>query len=245
MTRNSKTEGVSKTESVEPDVQTVKRRAVFTRVILPHEGDLARSARRLCGGDEDRAQDLVQDALVRAYRACLSGRFRENVNPWAWLLRIMTNLYINDYHRRCRWEARTDINSPTVCKKMMEASRWAAPADMPGVALLAGTLNEDLEQALMLLPEILRRCVVLVDLDGHEYAEAARILGIPVGTVRSRLSRAHGKLFRLLEDYAGNQRILTQPRIKAVPDQSQLLTEAGTAPFLQRVSCETYLVIQN
>ena len=208
MTRNSKTEGVSKTESVEPDVQTALRRAVFTRVILPHEDDLARSARRLCGGDEERAQDLVQDALVRAYRACLSGRFRENVNPRAWLLRIMTNLYINDYHRRRRWEAKTDMDSPVVCKRMVEASRWAAPADMPGVALLAGTLNEDLEQALRLLPEILRRCVILVDLEGHEYAEAARILGIPIGTIRSRLSRARLQLFGLLHGYARERRLV-------------------------------------
>ncbi len=208
MIRNSKTEGVSKTESVEPDVQTAQRRAMFTRVILPHEGDLARSARRLCGGDEERAQDLVQDALVRAYRACLNGRFRENVNPRAWLLRIMTNLYINDYHRRRRWEAKTDINSPAVCNRMVEASRWAAPADMPGVALLARTLNEDMEQALMLLPEILRRCVVLVDLDGHEYSEAARALGIPVGTVRSRLSRARTQLCSLLQAYGRERRLV-------------------------------------
>lgn len=166
MNRISKTERNSKTEPFEPDAQATQRRAMFTRVILPHEGDLARSARRLCGGDEDRAQDLVQDALVRAYRACLSGRFREDANPRAWLLRIVTNLYINDYHHRRRWEADAQMDSPMAYKRMVEASQRAALVETPAALLMAATLDEAVERALASLPEKLRQCMILVDLEG-------------------------------------------------------------------------------
>ncbi len=192
--------------AAEPNTQTAQRRATFTQLILQHEGDLARSARRLCSGDEDRAQDFVQDTLVRAYRACLSGRFREDADPRAWLLRIVTNLYINDYRRRRRWEAGDGLDSPTARHRMDEAARRAMPYEDPAALLMAATFDEDLSRALASLPEKLRLCTVLVDLEGLDYAQAAASLGIPIGTVRSRLSRARQFLRPLLWDYAQERR---------------------------------------
>ena len=216
----------------------------FAALLQQNEPDLLRASRRLCWGYEDRAQDLVQDTLLRAYEAFLKGRYREEANVRAWLLCILTNLAINDHHHRRKFESPLGLDALTSSGEAGPVQTHAAPADTPGVSLLAETLDEELEQALAALSEGARRCVILVDLDGHEYAEAARILGIPVGTVRSRLSRAHGKLFQLLERYAWNQGILPQPQIKAVPDQFQLLKKAGAVPFLQSVSCETLLVKQ-
>lgn len=183
---------------------------MFSRVILPHEGHLAWSARRLCSGDEDRAQDFVQDALVCAYKACLNGCFRENANPRAWLLRIVTNLYINDYHHKRRWEAKIDIDSLSVHKAMAEASQRAALVETPAALLLAATLDETVEQALASLPVNLRQCIILVDLEGLDYAQAAQSLGIPVGTIRSRLSRGRLRMSGLLAAYARNRRLLAQ-----------------------------------
>jgi len=68
------------------------RRAAFAALARTHEASLYRTARRLCAGDEDRSQDLVQDALIRAYEAYVGGRFREGLNVRAWFLRILTNL---------------------------------------------------------------------------------------------------------------------------------------------------------
>jgi RNA polymerase sigma-70 factor (ECF subfamily) len=145
---------------------------------------------------------LVQDALVRAYEAYAGDRFREGLNVRAWFLRILTNLYINDYHRWRRRGAEVDFEAVTASGAAGPAQTHAAPADVPGVALLAGTLDEPLERALQSLSEPLRLCVLLVDVEGLDYAEAAAALDVPLGTVRSRLSRARFQLHAQLADYA-------------------------------------------
>lgn len=178
----------------------VQRHAMFIRVILPCRQDLTHSARRLCGSDEDRVQDLVQDTFVRAYRACLAGRFQLNTNPRAWLLRIVTNLYINEYNHRLRWESRTDLSSTTAKRAMGEASRRVALTGAPAALLLAPLFDEKMEQALQRLPNSHRLCLLLVDVEGLDYEAAAQHLEVPIGTVRSRLSRARSRMRVLLQD---------------------------------------------
>jgi len=183
------------------DKGAADRRAAFGALARAHEPDLLRAARRLCQGNEDRAQDLVQDALVRAYEAYSGGRFREGLNVRAWFLRILTNLYINDYHRQRRHGAEMDLDTLTASGASGPEATHAAPADVPGETLLAGTLDEALETALAMLSEGLRLCVLLVDVEGLDYAEAAQALNVPIGTVRSRLSRARFQLQAQLVDY--------------------------------------------
>ena len=190
------------------EAQQLRGRAIFVELLRRHEQDLRRAARRLCLGNEDRAQDLAQDALLRAYDACLNGRFHEGTNTRAWFLRILTNLAINDYHYRRRRQNHVDIAAVTSAGEAGPVETHAPAADIPGIALLAETLDEEMEQALTKLSEGLRRCVILVDMERREYAEAAQILGIPVGTVRSRLSRARLQLFGLLHGYAQERRLV-------------------------------------
>ncbi len=185
-----------------------RRRAEFAALARTHERDLMRASRRLCRGDGDRAADLVQDTLVRAYEAYLDGRFQGGTNARPWLMRILTNLYINDHNRRKRWDAGIDVETLTSGGAAGPASTHAAPADTPGVSLLAGTMDEELEAALARLSEGLRLCVVLVDMQGLEYAEAAAALGIPLGTVRSRLARARMQLQDILRDFGRRRRLL-------------------------------------
>jgi RNA polymerase sigma-70 factor (ECF subfamily) len=181
----------------------------FARLARENETALLRTAQRMCRGDDDRAADLVQDSLVGAYEAYLRGGFAEGTNARAWLLRILINRYINDYRRRSRWEAGIDVETLTRGGETGPAVTHAAPADMPGVSLLTGTLDEEIEQALAALSEPLRMCIMLVDIEGLEYAEAAAALGIPIGTVRSRLSRARMALHDLLLAYARKKRYVT------------------------------------
>jgi len=183
-------------------------RAEFSALVRRHETDLMRTALRLCRGDHDRAADLVQDTLVRAYEAYQDGRFQPGTSARPWLLRILTNLFINDYKRRQKWDAGVDVETLTASGETGPPSTHAAPADMPGFTLLAQTLDEELEQALVLLSDVLRVCVVLVDMQGLEYAEAALALGIPIGTVRSRLARARMQLQDILRDYARRKGLL-------------------------------------
>ncbi len=120
----------------------------------------------------------------------------------------MTNLYINDYHRKRRWEGGVDINSPAVYKKMAEVSHWAAALESPEPLLMRSTLDEAIERALASLPEKLRQCIILVDIEGQDYAQAAQSLGVPIGTIRSRLSRSRLLLKSLLWDYAQERRVI-------------------------------------
>jgi RNA polymerase sigma-70 factor (ECF subfamily) len=196
-----------------------ERRHAFAAMARRCEGDLLRTARRLCGpahGGEDRARDLVQDALVRAYEAFLDGQYvegddltqAERRRERAWLLRTLTNGFINDYRRRRKWEAGVTVDEVTAGGTTApQADLRAAPSDTPGEALLASALDEPLERALLSLPEGMRLCIVLVEIEGLEYAEAAAAMGIPIGTVRSRLSRARLQLQAILEDYARERRL--------------------------------------
>jgi RNA polymerase sigma-70 factor (ECF subfamily) len=184
-----------KTDSAE-----LKRRD-FAALAHQHETALIRASQRLCRGQQDLAQDLAQDTLVRAYQAFLDGRFEQGSNAWPWLLRILTNLFINDLNHKRRWDSDVDLDT------LMQsgggpAQTHAAPTDVPGVDLMARTLDEELEQALAMLSDSLRVCLILSDVEGLSYEETALALGIPIGTVRSRLARARMKMHDLLQDFA-------------------------------------------
>lgn len=178
------------------------KRREFAVLAHTHETALIRASVRLCRGQHDRAQDLAQDTLVRAYQAYLDGRFQHGSSAWPWLLRILTNLFINDLNHRRRWDAGVDLDTLTLSGNAGPAQTHAAPADVPGMDLMARTLDEGLEHVLAMLSDSLRVCVLLADMEGLSYEETAQVLGIPVGTVRSRLARARMKLHDLLQDFA-------------------------------------------
>lgn len=176
-----------------------RRRVAFAVLFDQNETALLRAARRLCAGNEDQAQDLVQDAMVKGYTAFIAGRFQEGTHARAWLVRILTNTFINGYHHKKRWEDPSDIDALELDGV---ASMRAAPGDQPETALLAGAMDEPVERAVAALSPDLRACIELVDIGELDYAEAAQTLDIPIGTVRSRLFRARQQLHRALYPYA-------------------------------------------
>lgn len=191
-----------------PHPPVENRRQAYASLIQSLEPTLLRQARRLAGGDEDTAQDLVQEAFIRGYKAYIAGQFIEGTNARAWLLRILTNYYLTEHSRRRKWIVPETVDALTADGQRGGPEFQAAPMDQPGQALLASTLDEQLEFALQMLSRDLRACVLLVDVEGMEYAEAARALAIPIGTVRSRLARARLQLHALLYDYARDHRRL-------------------------------------
>jgi RNA polymerase sigma-70 factor, ECF subfamily len=180
-----------------PDSQ----RREFMAIYQQHERDLLKLSRRLALGNEERAQDLFQETVVKAYVACRERKIEPSTAK-AWLMRIMTNVFINEYRRSKKWDADIDIDTLTASGHSGPEQTHAAKDDIPGVLLISQTIDEELEQALTRLTEPLRLTITLVDMQGLEYAEAAQILGVPVGTVRSRLARARMQLHDLLQDYA-------------------------------------------
>jgi len=202
--RNEPVNSAGKDESEAPAVKLDEKtqgrlRAAFARLLDQHEPSLLRAARRLCGGNDDEAHDLVQDALIKGYSAYLAGRYQEGTNARAWLLRILTNGFINGYHHKKRWEDPADIDTLEIDGA---ASLRAAATGQPDIALLANTLDEPVERAVASLSPELRACIELVDIGELDYAETATTLNVPIGTVRSRLFRARQQLHRALYPYA-------------------------------------------
>jgi len=180
----------------------------FAEIARRYEAALMRAALRLCKGGHDCAQELVQEALVKGYEAFRKGMFREGYSPQAWLTRILTNHFINAYRRTAKWDAGVDVETLTAGGEVGPPATRARSSEVPDAALLEGTFDEPLERALNALPESLRMVVLLVDVEEMSYAEAAEALHVPVGTIRSRLSRARYMLQDLLREYAKERRLI-------------------------------------
>jgi RNA polymerase sigma-70 factor (ECF subfamily) len=152
----------------------------FEQYVLPEIEVLLRVANSLTHNHAE-AEDLVQDTLLRAYRGIsgFDGRY-----PRAWLLTILRNTH-NNRNRRRRPEL---LRQP-------DTDRLASmAADDRTDAIVDDELDVEIVRALHALDEPFRRVVELVDVAGLSYAEAAVALGVPVGTVMSRLHRARSRI---------------------------------------------------
>jgi RNA polymerase sigma-70 factor (ECF subfamily) len=150
------------------------------------------TALRLTRSRED-AEDLAQEAIVRAFDAF--DRF-DGANFKAWMLRIVTNLYINKYRQRQRGPQLGSLDEEGVVEPM------SAESQIPDRVLLDETVGAEIEEALAKVPEDFRLAVILSDLEGLSYQEIADITQVPIGTVRSRIARGRSILRKALEEYA-------------------------------------------
>lgn len=173
-------------------------RAFFRAEIERLADRLYGTALRLTCNPTD-AEDLVSEAVTRAW-ANLAHLADRRAFP-KWLFRILTNTFISDRRRVHHEMSETIVEADgeeqfSLFEKLHQPFLlwWSNPEQ----ELINTLLREDLENALHRLPEEYRTVVVLVEIDGQSYAEAAELLGIPVGTVRSRLSRARSALQRAL-----------------------------------------------
>ena len=150
------------------------------------------TALRLTKSRED-AEDLAQEAIVRAYDAF--DRF-DGSNFKAWMLRIVTNLYINKYRKRQRGPQIASIEDDAIYEP---AALSASETDHQVFDELVG---EEVEKALASVPEDFRLAVLLSDIEGMSYQEIADIMNVPIGTVRSRLARGRAILRQQLYEFA-------------------------------------------
>jgi RNA polymerase sigma-70 factor (ECF subfamily) len=155
----------------------VDREQRFEAEILPHLRSLFAAAYRMTANAHD-AEDLVQETFLRAHRAL--DRLAPGTNPRAWLHTILQRVRTDAFRRRRRRPELVELTGPD-------------PAVPPPQAGLASGY-EDLERALAALPEAFRTAVVLRDLQELSYAEIAESLGVPVGTVMSRIHRGRALL---------------------------------------------------
>lgn len=159
--------------------------AAFEQYVLPEVEVMMRVAMSLTRNRAD-AEDLVQDTLIRAYKAIerFDGRY-----PRAWVLTILRNTHINRNRRR-RPEL---LRDPDTQLERLAQSPESDEDNRPD-RFVDLEFDADLEAALATLSEPFASVIELVDIDGLAYAEAAEVLGIPIGTVMSRLHRARKKI---------------------------------------------------
>ncbi len=174
----------SRDVAASPAPDDERQRNAFATHVVPEIDVLLRVARTLVPRPAD-AEDLVQDTLLRAYRSIDSFDGR---HARAWLLTIMRNTQINRTRRR-RPELLDDPEAATE-RFDDEDERLRSPEAI----VVGATFDAVVVDALDALPDRFRHVVELVDIDGLTYAEAAQAIGVPVGTVMSRLHRARTRI---------------------------------------------------
>lgn len=158
------------------------------------------TALRLTRSREE-AEDLAQEAIVRAYDAF--DRF-DGSNFKAWILRIVTNLYINKYRARQRGPQLGSLDDEGAIEPV------SSEAELPDRLLFDPALGAEIEEALAAVPPDFRATVILSDIEGLSYQEIADAVGVPIGTVRSRLARGRAMMRKALEGYARREGYLKE-----------------------------------
>jgi RNA polymerase sigma-70 factor (ECF subfamily) len=185
------TEAISP-ELVEPS-RVVDADTAFATFVEKHAESAYRVARRMMPSHEA-ADDVVQEAFLRAHQSV--GNFRRDAMLDTWLYRIVMNVALNQLRgqrRRMRFLDRFRRDAGVMSRR---------PA-MPSASVEQAEAREHVQEAVMALPPTLRAVVVLFDLEGLDCAEVSSALGIPQGTVRSRLHNARRQLRIRLDPYFG------------------------------------------
>ncbi|MBI2537913.1 MAG: sigma-70 family RNA polymerase sigma factor [Gemmatimonadetes bacterium] len=173
---------------------TEERRRQFEAEALPHLDAVYRYAHTLTG-DPTQAEDLTQETMLKALRAW--HQFERGSNARAWLLTILRNTFINEYRRRQHQGETVDLAG----LEPYHVFREVQEVDPEG-RFFANIVDDEVLRAIGALPEEFREVVWLSDVEGFPYAEIARLLEVPIGTVKSRLFRARHALQQRLYDYA-------------------------------------------
>jgi len=174
-----------------------QKQEVFDNEFMPHINSMYNFAYRLTF-DEDDSKDLVQDTYLKAYRFIDS--FQQGTNAKAWLFRILKNSFINDYRKKKKEPAKVDYQEVETFYNSEDVDRQITP-DLR-VEALQNLMGDEISNALNSLDVDFRTVIILCDLEGFKYDEMAKILDIPIGTVRSRLHRARNLLKEKLSVYA-------------------------------------------
>mgnify|MGYP000919702061 CR=1 FL=1 len=177
--------------------ERIKYDRVFEKELLPHINALATFAFHLTLNEDD-ADDLVQETYLKAYR--FIDKYDEGTNAKAWLFKILKNAYINEYRRKSKAPAHVDYED-IIGYQDNEDSAIGEFTDLRS-ELFNEMMGDEVTNAINSLPVDFRTVILLCDVEGFTYEEIAKILDVPIGTVRSRLFRARNDLKEKLKKYA-------------------------------------------
>jgi RNA polymerase sigma-70 factor (ECF subfamily) len=183
-----------------------RRRREFEDEALVHMDLLYRVALRLTQNRSE-AEDLVQETYLKAYQ--YFHQFDRGTNCRAWLLTILRNSFLNRVKKLGREVLEGD---ETRARREENAPEFSSVIYHPEEAFFQRVMDQEIERALDGLPTAFREVVVLIDLEECSYKEVAKICGIPIGTVMSRLSRGRLLLKQTLVVYARERGLLRSER---------------------------------
>ncbi len=201
------TDGGGTVRTEETDAQLAER---FERDALPLLDQLYGGALRMTRNPAD-AEDMVQEAYMKAYQGFRS--YKPGTNLKAWMYRILTNAYINNYRkaqRRPAEYATDDVTDSQIAETASHTSSGLRSAEVEAMALLP---DEEIRAALMDLNEDYRMVVYYADVEGLPYKEIADIMATPIGTVMSRLHRGRKQLREALKDVAKDRGFIRESEI--------------------------------
>ncbi|HLV78823.1 MAG TPA: sigma-70 family RNA polymerase sigma factor [Chthonomonadaceae bacterium] len=172
-------------------------RAAFDTLIRAYEKRVYNLAYRLCG-HYDEANDISIDALMRVFQSI--HLFRGEANFSTWLFRIVTNVYL-DRRKRSRNKQHLSLEEYIELEENSVTRQVEDTAPTPDQVAEANERRDFLLQAIASLPDYQRAMIVLYHTEGLAYEEIAEVLGLPLGTVKSRLNRARLTLREKLEPH--------------------------------------------
>jgi RNA polymerase sigma-70 factor, ECF subfamily len=184
----------------------------FTEDTMQFMQPLYTAAMRMTRNSAD-AEDLVQEAYLRAYRSY--GSFQEGTNLRAWMYRILTNTFINSYRAKKRRPEISDVEDieDLYLYKRLGESTSSESGRSAEEELFEHITDSQVKEAIEALPEQFRLAVLMADVEGFSYKEIADMLDVPIGTVMSRIHRGRRALQKALMDF-GRERGLVSDSAK-------------------------------
>lgn len=187
--------------AIEPEKDKAYYDEVFERELLPHADALSTFAYHLTYNEED-ANDLVQETYLKAYR--FIDKYDEGTNAKAWLFKIMKNAFINQYRKKSKRPTQVDYEEVVGYHEEEEDTSFSSYLDLRQ-EIYQDMMGDEITTAINALPVDFRTVILLCDIEGFKYEEIAKIVDIPIGTVRSRLHRARQMLKEKLREYASKK----------------------------------------
>lgn len=179
------------------DLSADEKKALFENEFLPHIDSLYNFGFYLTN-DEDEAKDLLQETYLRAYKYI--NYYQKGTNAKAWLLRILKNTFINDYRKKSKKPVHLSFEDFYTGDESEDTGFIDLRQEV-----FDSLIGDEVTKALNGLPVDYRLIILLCDIEGFKYEEIAKIIDVPIGTVRSRLHRARNMLKEKLKDYASKK----------------------------------------
>ncbi len=174
----------------------------FTAHAFEYMDSLYSTALRLTRNQLD-AEDLVQDTYMRAYR--FFDKFERGTNFKAWIFKILTNTFINRYRKKVKEPQKVDFEKVEFSFAEDDEDKTLKNQAHVDENIYDKIFDDQIKDALDKLSDDFRMVVILCDIHNFSYKEIAKMIGTPIGTVMSRLSRGRKQLQKNLEEYAASE----------------------------------------